>query len=49
MKYQVNEPEFMRKAEANGVAADMVDDLEGAEVRFSKFTGRLHSLDILGQ
>ena len=49
MKHRVNEPEFVRKAEANGVVADAVDDFERPEVWLGEFTGGSCCLDVLRQ
>ena len=49
MKYQVDEPEFVRKVKANGVIADAVNDFERSEVGFGKFTGRSCRFNVLQQ
>ena len=49
MKYRVNEPEFVRKAEANGIVADTVDDFERSEVGFGELMGRSCRFNVLRQ
>ena len=43
----VNESEFMRESEMNGVLANAVDDFERTEERFGELAGRLGCLYIL--
>ena len=43
----VNESEFMRESETNGVLANMVDDFKRTKERFSKLAGRSGCLYIL--
>ena len=43
----VNESEFMRESEMNGVLANAVDDFKRTEEQFSKLAGRLGCLYIL--
>ena len=43
----VNESEFMRESETNGVLANAVDDFERTEERFSELAGRSGCLYIL--
>jgi hypothetical protein len=45
----VDESEFIWKSEMNGIAANVVDDLEWAEVWFRQLAGRLSCLDVFQQ
>ena len=43
----MNESEFMRESETNGVLANMVDDFERTKEWFGELAGRLSCLYIL--
>jgi hypothetical protein len=45
----VDESEFIRKLETDGIAANAVNDLEWAEVWFRQLAGRLSCLDVFRQ
>jgi hypothetical protein len=49
MEDWVDESEFVRKSETNGIAANAVDDLEWAEVWFRELVGRSSRLDVFRQ
>ena len=49
VEYRVDEPEFVRKSETDGVGTDAIDNLEGSEVRFGQFPGRSSCLNVLRQ
>ncbi len=42
----MDEWEFIQESEMDGIGANVVDDLEGSEVRFGKFPGRSGHLDV---
>ena len=47
MEDGMNESEFMRESETNGVLANAVDNFERTEERFGELAGRLGCLDVL--
>jgi hypothetical protein len=49
MEDRVDESEFVWKLELNGIAANVVDNLEWAEVWFRQLAGRLSHLDVFRQ
>jgi len=48
MEDGMNEAEFVRETETNGVLSDMVNNFERTKVWFGEFTSRAGCLDILG-